>query len=309
MSNPNFIIAGERRSGSTTMYEILKQHSEVGMYHLSDYDFFIEPELFSRTPLLDENLKNWDETHPLSDYQDLFSGLSGCTGQKDADLLWWRPSHERLARMLPDTKFIIILRNPVKRAESQYFNELGKGRETLSFEAAIEREKNEDLSSWQKLHLQYKERGCYASSLGHFYKYISRERVKVVILEELFMNWNEVMTEVCIFLSINSEEGIAIKPLHSNREELWQRNEFSKRKGISWIFNLWDRISEAIIVRITNNTKKRVALRRSFRGWYYRSARAEHKVNPSIIDKLKQFYKPHNEDLEKLLGKKLSYWQ
>ena len=42
MSSPHFIIAGERRSGSSTLYEILKQHPEVEMYHKSDFDFFIE---------------------------------------------------------------------------------------------------------------------------------------------------------------------------------------------------------------------------------------------------------------------------
>jgi Sulfotransferase family len=308
MSSPHFIIAGERRSGSTTLYEILKQHSEVGMFHQSDYDFFIEPELFSRSPPEAHKIKSWNETHPISRYKDLFSHLNGKIGQKDADLLWWRPSHERLARLLPDTRFIFILRNPVKRAESQYYNELGKGRENLSFKEALAREEKKTLTDWQKLHLQYKERGCYAKSLEHFYKFIPKHRVKVIILEELFNNWKDVMTEICDFLEINVTEGMAIKPLHSNKEELLERKDFSKKKLLSWGFDLWDRLSEAVIVRISKKTTSRIRLRKILRGCYYTSKRTQQSLDSAIFEELTNYYKSFNTDLENLLGKKISYW-
>ncbi len=308
MNNPNFIIAGERRSGSTTMYEILKQHSEVGMYHQSDFDFFIEPELFARSPPPTSATKDWDTTHPISIYQGLFSGLTGKVGQKDADLLWWKPSHQRLARHLPETKFIFILRNPVKRAESQYFNELGKGRETLSFVGALEREEKVILSDWQKLHLQYKERGCYSKSLKHFYTFVPEHRVKVIILEELFENWSSVMSDLCKFLEIDVAEGIRIKPVHSNKEELLVRKEFSKIKPMSWIFDFWDRVSEALIVRISKNKDKRVKWRRVLRGCYYRSKRTQRRMDDDTFAKLKRYYEPYNRELENLLGKKMNHW-
>ena len=45
MSKPHFIIMGERRSGSTTLYHMLSQHPEVSMLQPVDFDYFIEPEL------------------------------------------------------------------------------------------------------------------------------------------------------------------------------------------------------------------------------------------------------------------------
>ncbi|MEL6813065.1 MAG: hypothetical protein AAFP76_17220, partial [Bacteroidota bacterium] len=96
MNNPHFIIAGERRSGSTTLYDILRQHSEVGMLDISDFDYFIEPELFSKVPAESAvKPKDWATSHSRQEYLYLFHDLNGVTGQKDADLLWWKPAHAR----------------------------------------------------------------------------------------------------------------------------------------------------------------------------------------------------------------------
>ncbi len=308
MSNPHFIIAGERRSGSTTLYEILKQHPEVGMFHKSDFDFFIESELFSKTPVKEENIKNWSETHPISKYQNLFNDLVGKIGQKDADLLWWKPSHKRLELHLPETKFIFILRDPIKRAESQYFNELSKGRETLSFKKALLREEKDDLSDWQKLHLQYKARGCYAESLKHFYKFIPKHRVKVIILEELILCWENVMTDLCNFLEIDSKIGLTLDKIHSNKEESLVRKRITNRRIIKWFFDLWDRLSEAVIVRITKDKDKRFKLRKRYRGFYHTSKRANEQMDQDLLERLTDYYKPYNRDLEHLLGYKINYW-
>lgn len=308
MSKPHFIIAGERRSGSTTLYEILNQHAEVGMFHKPDFDFFIEDALFSKAPISEENIEDWAATHPIEDYIKQFENLQGVTGQKDADLLWWKPAHKRLAEHLPDTKFIIILRNPTKRAESQYFNEFQKGREITSFKEALQREEQSTLTHWQKLHLQYKARGCYVESLEHFFKYIPKERVHVIILEDLFSNYSKVMTEICQFLDINSSKGIAIRPIHSNKEELLVRTSFSNRKGLSWFFNLWDHMSEACIVRLTTNSSKRKKARKYLRGFYYQSNRDALKIDSHIFEELTEFYKPFNRRLEILLNREIPYW-
>ena len=308
MTKLHFIIAGERRSGSSSVYEVLKNHPEISMFHLRDYDYFIEPELFENSPPDWANIKSWQETHSAEEYQSLFSNLDGKIGQKDADLLWWKPAHKRLAETIPDAKFVFILRNPVQRAESQYFNELRKGRESLTFEEALDREKNQSLSDWEKLHLQYRERGCYVNSLEHFYQYIDNDRVKVIILEDLYTNWKDVMTELCDFLEIDTIAGMALKPIHSNKEELFERNDFSNKSYVKWVFDVWDRLTEAFIVRVSNKSRVRVRMRKTLRGFYYQSKRSEIQIRPEVYQELKTYYDPYNKKLEVLLGKKLKYW-
>jgi len=80
MNEPDFLIIGERRSGSTTLYEILKGHPEIGMLSQSDYDFFIEKELFAAHQPTANPSYDWDGNIDIQDYFRLFTDLKGVTG-------------------------------------------------------------------------------------------------------------------------------------------------------------------------------------------------------------------------------------
>lgn len=303
MIDNGFIIIGERRSGSSSLYSILKQHPEVKMSEKSDINYFIEPELFLNSE--NESTIAWESNHSIEDFNEVFRDING---YKNADLLWWTASHKRVSVFLPSAKFIVVLRNPVDRAISQYFNELKKGRETLSFEDALEREKKLKLSDWHRLHLQYKQRGCYIESINKLFTVLPQERVKIVILEELFENWDKEINDLCEFLNISTAYNSEIKYIHSNKEGLMIRSTFSKLPVFKTIFDYLDRISEAIIVRVTSNKDKKQQLRNIFRGMYYVSKRKKIIIQPETIKNLKKFYRPFNKELEVLLNRELKHW-
>lgn len=308
MSSPNFIIAGERRSGSTSLYHLLKKHPQIGMLDQADFDYFIEPELFSRTPHKSNETRNWDKTHSLDEYESYFKDCSGVIGQKDADLLWWPDAHIRLKEYLPDTKFIIVLRNPVERAASQYYNEWSKGRETMSFKEALHLEEERLTTPWSRLHLVYKARGCYVESLRRFFENIPRERVKVVILEELNANKEKVLADVFEFLNVDVEAGLSIPSIHTNKEAALVRKSFSLKPGLKIIFDLWDRVTEAAVVRIHRHKAGRDRLRNALRGFYYTSMRKKSDLKPTIENSLYEFYKPYILALETELHLNLNCW-
>ena len=306
MSKPDFIIAGERRSGSTTLYDILKLHPEIQMYPVSDFDYFIEPELFSNQPARIE--QSWEETHSAEEFNQIFKDYKGLSGMKDADLLWWNHAHERLARFLPNTKFIFVLRDPAKRAESQYFNEYSKGRETRTFEEAIASEEMGGLDHWHRLHLQYRERGCYVKSLNHFFKHIDRQRVKVVILEELFASFQEQIKEICDFLGLESGSGVDLPQKHSNREKTMVRRPYAQKGVAEKLFSAWERGTEAIITRWTSDKSKRQTLRNRWQNFYKESLRDKDHGHSELLQELRTFYKPFNKELEDLLKRKINTW-
>jgi hypothetical protein len=143
-----------------------------------------------------------------------------CCGGKIAILVY--------AKYLPETKFIFVLRNPVKRAESQYWNEVRKGREKRTFQEAVQAEEQKTLTPWEKLHLQYVQRGCYAESLEHFFEYIPKDRVLVVILEHLFSDWENEMTKICSFLNIDFAQQPPYKrPIPIKRKSLFLTQKFN----------------------------------------------------------------------------------
>lgn len=307
MSKPNFIIAGERRSGSTTLYEVLKQHSEIVMYPMSDMDFFIEKKLFAKTP--PTNITPWEDYANIEDYKKRFPETDKKTAQKDADLFWWKPAHKRLSNHLPETKFIFVLRNPVKRAESQYWNEVRKGRELRSFEKAIKESKKNTPNDWHNLHLEYKERGCYINSLNHFFEYIPQNRCHVVILEKLFKNWGEEMLKIANFLEIEKEEAKSLKPILSNKENVLIINPKIENTILSKLIRLYDRCCNAIIRSLVKDKHLKNILQAYFLRLGKVSKRKTSPVNQKTLSELKEFYKPYNKLLEDKLNLSIQEWE
>lgn len=309
MSKIKFIIAGERRSGSSTLYNLLKQHPEIEMVEEEDYNYFIEPELFSRVRIEDSAIEDWYLKHNIASFEQNFKELKEKKlGYKNADLLWWKSSHKKISEFLPETKFVFILRDPIKRAESQYFNELKKQREKLTFKESIQREKNKQLNQWEKLHLAYMSRGKYVESLKHFYQYVPKNRVKVIILEDLHNNFTAEMISLCGFLGVDKKLAKAIKPLHSNKEDMFVRKDFANNSNIKWLFDIWDRITEFFIVKIKNKKDLRYKLRKILRFFYIESRRKEMKTDKILLNDLRLYYRDSIKQLEDLLGRKINFW-
>lgn len=313
MNNPHFIIGGERRSGSTTLYELLKRHSEIDMYRLSDMDYFIKGELFSSKDwYIDfDTEEEWQETHSKEEYTRLFEGFDfkKKVGQKDADLLFWKKAHPRLKEYLPETKFIFVLRNPVKRAESQYWNEIRKGREEKSFNEAVKLEQSRSQESdYGKLHLNYLERGKYHESLKHFFEYIPKERVLIIILEKLLSQPKKELKRIAEFLEISVEEAENINLIHSNKEDVMVLNPKFNGTFVGQTINLWDKATNGVITRISRNKDTRASLRNVFSRFGKISLRNKNKLDDKTLNDLKEYYKQPNAELEKLLDTELSVW-
>lgn len=121
---------------------------------------------------------------------------------------------ERMRPLLPDAKLIVLLRDPVRRAYSHYWHEHARGREKLSFEAAIDAEpaRLEDIEaalvrgdidrSEAHQHLSYLARGSYAEQLERWFALYPRERVLVLRFEDLVRQPLAVLNETLAFLGL-----------------------------------------------------------------------------------------------------------
>src|SRR5260221_5257590 len=133
---PDFIIIGAAKAGTTSLYGWLSGHPYVSPastkeVHFFDYNFF--------------RGKDWYRTHfPLERDRAAFAQEHGrpfLTGEASPSYVshYWAP--RRIAAMLPDVKLIMLLRNPVDRAYSQFRMSQREGEEPLeSFEEALAQE-------------------------------------------------------------------------------------------------------------------------------------------------------------------------
>ena len=110
-------------------------------------------------------------------------------------------------------KLIVILRDPVERAYSQWRLERRRGTEPLSFEDALDREASEltlelelllETSGYRDapFSTSYVARGRYAEQLDRWFELFPREQVLVLLSEDLLTDPAAVMSGIAQFLDV-----------------------------------------------------------------------------------------------------------
>lgn len=201
---PNLIVVGERRCGTTFLSQRLAAHPEIFLHPKRDRGYFIDDDARHHGACAP-----WKTTHSVEQYRAFFrdagAGNQSVICEKSADYLFWRSAHRRMTSYLPDAKYIVILRHPVRRAISHYWIEVGKKRESADLSTAIARDLAGDTSDPYVLnHLSYVRRGQYAENIQHLLSFIDRDRLFVVALEDLIKWEAKVMEMVFSFVGVDS---------------------------------------------------------------------------------------------------------
>lgn len=211
MTPPTFIIIGAQKCGTTSLYNYMIEHPQILPASMKELHFF-----------------NWRSKQGnrktaegvdwyLSQFPTIPSGKDLITGEATPDYLLDPYTPQRMFKLLPDVKLIVILRNPVDRAVSQYYhNRSIKKRmmEPLSFREAIAKEPERINNEKSKLMLDenyrslfhrkysYVERGLYIEQLERWMSIFPRENFLILKSEEFFKNRDLTLRQVFNFLGL-----------------------------------------------------------------------------------------------------------
>ena len=210
---PDFLIIGAARSGTTSLYWYLATHPDVAPACRKEIGFFDRG--FGKGLL-------WYRAHfptiPASRRHRLTGGKPLLTGEATPEYLLHPQVPGRVAETLPNTKLIVLLRNPVERAYSHYHLQIRNGFESLSFEEAVEREEErldgvqervmagEDSFSKELHFYSYLTRGVYADQLANWLRFFPRERLLILVTEEFHRQRAETFGRVLEFLDLSPWE-------------------------------------------------------------------------------------------------------
>ena len=126
-------------------------------------------------------------------------------------------ARERIAHHLPDIKLIVSLRDPTKRAYSQFFHAKRNDKEDLeSFEEALDLEPAR-LSSGNRnhfVHHSYVKRGEYIDQLAALEDLFGRDQVHVVLFDDLITEREKSLRRTFAFLGLRTAPAARI-------EEVW----------------------------------------------------------------------------------------
>jgi hypothetical protein len=200
---PDFLIIGAQKAGTTALYAYLRWHPGITGPSFKEVSFF-------------------DRHYPRGErwYRAHLPARPGSqlVGEASPSYLFHPLAPERVAALIPRARLIAILRNPVDRAFSHYQHEVSLGRESLSFEEALDREEERMRGELERMvrepsyfshawwNYTYASRGLYAEQLERWFAVFSREQLLVLISEEMLDDPGETYARVLDFLGAGRHE-------------------------------------------------------------------------------------------------------
>lgn len=180
---PDFLGIGAMRCGTTLLYKILKSHNEI----------FV-PRIRKEVHFFDINYKKG-----LKWYKSFFPSKKDARkykaiGEITPRYIFQENVPRKVAKVLPDAKFIVILRNPVNRIYSHYKLGLSVSKKNISFEDFI-KSVNEPFR-----------RGLYSEQLKNWMKHFPRERFLILIFEEMLDNPCKALKQIAEFLNVDKNK-------------------------------------------------------------------------------------------------------
>jgi len=192
---PNFLIVGAQKSGTTALHYLLRTHPDVFFPPGRNEVHFFD---------LDENFERG-----LEWYESLFESHRGeaAIGECSPFYMFEPAAAPRIKRILSDVKLLVILRDPVARAYSHYWHEVRWGFEALSFEEALAQESLRLRSGTvhHRRHHSYVARGHYSRQIERLFDLFGRDRILVLLNEELSVHPDRVGRACAEFLSVDPE--------------------------------------------------------------------------------------------------------
>lgn len=181
---PDFLIIGAMKSGTSTLRANLDAHPDV--FCAREQHFF--------------NLHYGKGTDW---YRAKFAGAGDVRliGEKCPEYLHNPVAVDRMASLLPDARLIVLLRDPVERAYSHYWQERRIGKETLEFADAVAAEPRRIAEGATRF--SYIDRGRYLAQLERICQRYPRDALLVLVFEELREAPSKVFGAACRFLGID----------------------------------------------------------------------------------------------------------
>lgn len=210
-ATPDYLIVGAQRAGTTSLHHYLTQSPAVVPARLTKGVHWFDVNA--------DRSAGWYRAHfPLRATLAARGRRAGTdravTGEGSPYYLFHPAVPRRIAAELPTTKLLVVLRDPVQRAWSQYHHEVGKGFETLGFEDALDREEDRLAGEEERLladpgyhslshqHHSYVARGHYAEQLERLFAAVGRDRVLVLESGDLRRARQQAVDHVADFLGI-----------------------------------------------------------------------------------------------------------
>jgi hypothetical protein len=259
---PNFFIVGAPKAGTTSLYHYLGQHPDVYMCPVKEPNYFADE---IRLPNISPRWQDWAQREHASlhlylrgpmqekrfggivsnwvDYLKLFQNVKGekAIGEASVCYLWSRTAARNIASTAPNAKIVMILRNPVDRAFSQYKQAVASGFIKESFREQVRKHLTNKSEQFEPLN-PFLEFGLYYEQVKRFAEQFSAENLRIYLYEEYKQAPIRITEDIFRFLAVDSQfsPDVSEKHLQTSLPRFRWTSFMLKKHGV------WSRLKNAI---------------------------------------------------------------
>lgn len=187
---PTFFVIGAAKAGTTSLHYYLDQHPQIQMSAIKEPHFFAGPE--NGIPFPPERIGNLDE------YERLFDPAFEVRGEASPSYTnapRRRGVPERIEKLVPEAKFVYLVRDPIERTVSHYRHAVASGKEQRPLREALD--DIADPHSYLACH------SLYARQLELYLRRFAEDRFLVIDQTELLANREATLRSVFAFLAVD----------------------------------------------------------------------------------------------------------
>jgi hypothetical protein len=218
---PDFLIIGAPKAGTTALHRALLPHPQLYLSPVKEPKFFLgdgsAPPHGQRGPGDAHSAREW--IWRRADYEALFDAAPPGTrrGESTPFYLYDRGAHARIATLIPDAKLIVVVRDPVERAYSNWVHAWSDGLEPIDdFAAACAVEDERVAAGWAPF-WHYTRLGRYGEQLEQLYRHFPRDQVHVLRYKDLVDEPRSSLNDICAFLGIEPDLLSMVPPENTRR--------------------------------------------------------------------------------------------
>lgn len=283
---PNLFLAGAAKAGTTSLHRYLDEHPEIAMSDEKETYFFsktldkVEEDAAALVEAEDTYLDNFAH-----------AGDESYLGESTPGYLWHTEVPRRIAERVDEPRLIFSFRDPVERAHSDWAMAVQRTGETRSLVQRVQDELEQGGDG--PIPHGVVNPGLYATHLERHIETFGRERLHVILFEDLKEDPLTLLEGIARFLGIDEDA------MHDVDYETVHNPGGAPRNRVArWL-------KDADVTK----TLAEKLLHESTRVWLGEHVLVETKekppLEPEAVDLLAGIYEPEIEKLESILEREL----
>ncbi len=283
MKKVNLFVVGAPKAGTTTLFQVLSSLNCISSPKIKEPNFFFTGDYNSYTI---KKVKSLYQYHSLYQDKEYIYKIDA-----SPSYLKCPESAYKIKKYNENAKIVIIIRDPIDRAISNWKMDLTEGFTRGDFKSLFLADLN---SNSTRIQFDYFKSSCYSGGIERFYSFFKRENVLVLLFEHLQNSPNFFYDRISHFLGIEIDNSLFNTHVNAAKSPRnYFLHEIYKNKSIRSL------LGPFLPLSIKNLTRKAV---------FQRSESPSLHVNFSREEML-PYFEEDTLAVERLLGVNLKGWR